>query len=125
MDAHMSFNDYEVIDDPGTPAGRHLHGMAQGYPVRASRLLTTIEDFIDDPVTGERMAPNIAGATVEIYLVPPRYTLASLPDAAALVCVDHTNKRIEFVELYDVCGPGFAWVTAVEAHAAAALAARP
>ena len=90
----MSLKEYEIIDDPGSPAGRQLGGMAHAEPRKASRLLTAVEDFVRDGVSaGMRMAPNAGGGTLEDYLLPPHYVLAYAPDAAVLIRIDHAQKE--------------------------------
>lgn len=119
----MSYKDYELVDDPGSSAGRQFEGLANAQPSKASRLLTAVDDCVDfDGASGERMAAGSGNPTnEEVYLVPHSYVLASIPDAAALIHIDHTTQRIEFVEIYDTCGgPGYGWNN-IRARAAAAL----
>jgi hypothetical protein len=119
----MSYKDYELVDDPASPAGLQFQGLANAQPSKASRLLTAVVDCVDsDGASGERMATGSGNPTgEEVYLVPHSYLLASMPDAATLLHIDHTTQRIEFVEIYDTCGgPGYGWKT-IRARAAAAL----
>ncbi len=121
--ANMSYKDYEVVDDPGSPAGQQFGGLANAQPNKASRLLTEVVDCVDsDGASGERMATGSGNPIKEeVYLVPHSYLLASIPDAAALIRIDHTTQKIEFVEIYDMCGgPGYGW-NPIRARAAAAL----
>ncbi len=119
----MSYKDYDTVDDPGSPAGQEFVRLAKTQPRKASRLLTAVDDFVDsDGASGEKMATGSGNALQEeVYLVPHSYLLASLPDAAVLVRIDHTTQKIEFVEIYEMCGgPGYAW-SAIGVRAAAAL----
>lgn len=118
----MSFREYEVVDDPAGRAGRQLDKLARTAPWSASRLLTAVEDFIRDGLLGGDRLAGAAGGAVEVYLVPPRFVLAHLPDAAALIRVDHAGKRIEFVRIIASCGgPGETQWAEIEAMAEAAL----
>jgi len=118
----MSFKEYEVVDDPESRAGKQLGQIANIYQMKASKMLTAVDDFIDDDgASGERMAVGSGHPPEEVYLVPPGYVLAHIPDAAILIRVDHAAKRIEFVEIYDQCGgPGFNW-NAIRTRAVATL----
>lgn len=118
----MSLKEYDVRDDPASAAGRQLEQMSNVSPVKASRLITAIEDFIeDDGASGEQMAVGSGRPPEEIYLVPPSYVLNHLPDAAGLLHVDHAARCIDFIEFFATCGgPGYAW-NAVKARATAAL----
>ena len=118
----MSLKEYEFIDDADGPAGQALQRLANGSPWKASRLVTALEDFLRDELAGaDRLAPAAAGGAAEVFLVPPRFVLAHLPDAAALVRVDHATRRVAVVEVIDICGgPGMQWA-AIEVAAAHAL----
>jgi hypothetical protein len=108
----MSFKDYELVDDPASSAGRQFESLANAQPRKASRLVTALDDCVDsDGASGELMAIGSGNPiNEEVYLVPHSYLLASMPDAATLLHIDHTTQRIEFVEIYDTCGgPGYSW----------------
>jgi hypothetical protein len=110
----MSWNDYEMenLDDPSSPAGNAMRALAAKDPHRLDRLLTALEDFTATPLTyADRLSPphpNPSGN--EAYVVPQRYALGSMPDAAALVLVEHSRQFISFDEIFEELGltPSFA-----------------
>jgi hypothetical protein len=70
----------------------------------ASRLVTAMEDFVlSDGAAGTSMAVSANGSR-EVFLVPPRYVINHIPDAAGLLRVDHAKQRIEPIAIYDQCG---------------------
>lgn len=98
----MTFTAYTVVDDPTTPAGTQLTNMVRKTRRKASRLLTAVEDFARDGLSGTLLRRDAAGVR-EAFLVPPEFVLRHFPDAAVVLRVDHTAKQIEFVEFFDSC----------------------
>jgi hypothetical protein len=82
------------MDPEGTPAGRQFEKLGRARPWATDRLVQALEDFAR---TDTELSCRIAGKRTEIYLVPPRYVLAHVPDAAALVRVDHAQRQIDVV----------------------------
>jgi hypothetical protein len=107
----MPLKEYDVVDDPLSGAGQQLTAMAKRYPQKTSRLLDAVDEFIDDDgLSGTRMATS-SNRDEEVYLAPPASVLSHIPDAAALIHLDHPRKRIECVEIFypDCGGPGYDW----------------
>lgn len=91
--------EYRLLDpDPGGAVVRTLGDIAATAPYRASRLIAALEEFVwNGPSDGYRIEPEDSGSLEEVYLVPPRYVLQTIPDAAALVRVDHSMLEIEII----------------------------
>jgi len=89
----MRINDYTFIDPDGSDAGTELEALGAW---RCERLARCLEEFVQ---TDTNLSCKVLGDGVEIYLVPPRAVLAHIPDAAALVSVDHRQRRIEIVHI--------------------------
>jgi len=76
----MRINDYEFIDPQGTEAGDQLKRLGRAHPFAAERLVRALEEFAR---TNTDLSNKVVeGADIEIYLVPPRYVLVHIPDAA-------------------------------------------
>jgi hypothetical protein len=94
---------------------------------RASRLTTALEDFERALHGGAHAVYTVAVAAdemSEVCFVPPRYLLRDMPDAAALVRVDHVARTLVVMEVYDEYPPGSdreedAWARIIEAASAA------
>lgn len=72
---------------------------AHGSPFRSNRLITALEEFVcGGPAT---LVARSSGASVEVYLAPPRIVLRGVPDAAALLLVDHAARTLELIEIID------------------------
>lgn len=95
----MKINDYEVEDPKGSPAGRQLEDLTHAHPFRTERLVQSLEDFVRNDTTNACHVAGSASAATEVFLVPPRFVLAHVPDAAALVRVSHERAEIEIVEI--------------------------
>ena len=102
----MSFDEYHLLDpDPDGSVVRTLRDIASTKPYRASRLITALEEFVwNGPSNGHRVEPEDSSGLVEIYLIPPRYILRMISDAAALVRVDHSVLEIEIILVRDEYG---------------------
>jgi len=106
----MIISSYRVIQPDDTPVGAVLWKMARtghGGRFRAERLVSALEAFVQRHTQSScRVAPE-AGGPVEVFLEPPRYVLNHLPDAAALLRVDHGKKTIELIHIFmDYGGSG-------------------
>jgi hypothetical protein len=101
----MSFKEYALVEpDADSLIGKLLTKMASAEPYRAGRLVTALEEFIWNGMeSGYRVVPEEGEGAVEIYIVPPRYVLA-VPDAAALLRVDHIGLRIEIIRVIEEYG---------------------
>lgn len=97
----MRINDYSLIDPQGSDAGTRLEALARAHPLRATRLVQCLEDFVRADTD---LACRLVEGGIEIYLVPPRYVLAHVPDSAALVRVDHQHRQIDIVAVVDEYG---------------------
>jgi hypothetical protein len=98
----MRINDYTFIDPIGTESGDRFKALARGRPQAAERLRRAIEAFIK--VDTELSCKVVESADVEIYLVPPHYVLHTVPDAAALMRVDHAARAIDIANILDEYG---------------------
>jgi hypothetical protein len=98
----MPLKEYDVMDDPLSGAGQQLTATAAGTRRRHHACWIGL--------SGTRMATS-SNCNEEVYLAPPSYVLSHIPDAAALIHLDHPKKRIEFVEIiYPNCGgAGYDW----------------
>jgi hypothetical protein len=92
----MNVNSYTFIDPEGTEAGAQFKKLGSARPFAADRLVQALEDFAR---TDTDLSCKIAGSRIEIYLVPPRTVLAHVPDAAALVRVNHERQEIDVVRI--------------------------
>lgn len=95
----MRINDY-ALEEPENVT-RQLTKWATDHPFRAARLLDCLEAFL---AADTDLAEGISEGPAVFYLVPPRFVLASMPDAAALVRVHHTRRRVEIVEIIEEYG---------------------
>lgn len=94
----MRINDYEFMNPFGTAAGDQLKGLGRRNPLAAERLIRAMEDFAS---TNTDLACKVIDrGDVEIFLVPPRYVLAHVPDAAVLIRVDHAGAQIDVIEIF-------------------------
>ena len=100
----MRIHEYQVIDRTDTEAAEQLKELANSHPHRAARLMDVLEEFVQMDTNSSYRVNSDARGTVEIYIVPPRYVLRHLPDAAALVRVSHTRREIELVEVMEEYG---------------------
>ena len=82
-------------------------GWARLSPFRANRLISALEDFIQSGA-GTQVAPAISSSApppdVAVYLAPPRAVLRGVPDMAALVRVDRTQRIVRIVGIIDEYG---------------------
>jgi hypothetical protein len=98
----MKLNDYKVVD-PGaagtSQAGQQLGKLANDNPFRAARLVDCLERFVaTDTDVADRI---IVEGQIEIYVVPPRFVLVHVPDAAALIRVNHARKQVDVVQIIE------------------------
>lgn len=100
----MIIEEYEVVWSDRSEAGKAIKEMARKSTWRASRLFSALEDFVVTKTRFSCRAAPDAESAVEVYLVPPRYVLAHLPDAAALVKVGHGMQKIELVHVFQEYG---------------------
>ena len=101
------------------PGGRDLRAL--GHPERIERLVSALEAFVDaDTTSAFRVAPELHGGPVEVFAVPPPTDLARLPDALALVRVDHPRRTLDLVAVFrEVGGRDGLWQQITEAAQAA------
>ncbi|MGH7042969.1 MAG: hypothetical protein ACREFY_12670 [Acetobacteraceae bacterium] len=67
--------------------------------------MRALKDFIKaDTDRAFRVAPEVHGGPVEIFAVPPPADLARLPDALALVRLDHRRRSIDLVAVFREVG---------------------
>jgi hypothetical protein len=98
----MLINDYSLIDPFDADAGRQFRRFAHAHAVAANRLLDALEGFV---VTDTAVSCRIfSGGALEFFLVPPRYVLAHVPDAAAMIRVNHDSKEIGIVAIIEEYG---------------------
>lgn len=103
----MNISEYAFVDPEATPAGRALDVLARRPGGRANRLVAALEAFaLENTVYADRVAPphGAPRGGVEVFCVPPRGLLACMPDAAALVRVDHGRRTVELVEVIEHYG---------------------
>jgi hypothetical protein len=78
-----------------------MERLARRFPRQASRLVDWLENSVVNEASRELCVKN---GDVEICLVPPRFVLVNLPDAAALIRIDHAAKTIEIVTIIELYG---------------------
>lgn len=103
----MNISEYAFLDPEATPAGRALALMARRPGGRANRLVAALEAFaLENTVYADRVTPprGAPRGMVEVFCVPPRSLLADMPDAAALVRVDHARRTVELMEVIEHYG---------------------
>jgi hypothetical protein len=124
----MIIRSYEVIQPDAGPVGAALREMARADPFRAERLVGALEDFVQrDTQFSFRVMPEAEGE-IEIFMEPPRWVLMHMPDAAALVRVDHGKRTIELIHLvedYGGSGEPAQWSEAQRWAYAALMSGRP
>ena len=91
----MNYKNFKLFGE------EQIEEWAHQWPFRMNRLITALEEFVcDGPAT--RVAPaDGVSIGVEVYLTPPRSILRGVPDAAALVLVNHRAQTIELIEVID------------------------
>lgn len=100
----MNISDYEFVNPAGPGGATALRTMASAHPFRAERLIAAIESFVaQDTDTADRLARSADGQR-EVYLVPPGFVLATVPDAAVLVLVDHAARCFSLALLVEEYG---------------------
>lgn len=101
----MPVEEYAVVQPVlQSTVGRAWHHLAQTRPERAERLLDALEDAVTAGLASSyRVLPQNPGS-VEVFMVPPRYALLVVSDAAALVRVDHVAQTIEIIEVVENYG---------------------
>jgi len=100
----MRVTDYQ-IKDAGRSVWTQMKAFSEQHPFRAARLTTALEEFVlNDTEFAFCVLPEKKQGSVEVYMIPPRYVVMHIPDAAALVRVDHTNRTIELVEMFEDYG---------------------
>lgn len=103
----MNISEYAFVDPEATPAGQSLTALARRPGGRGNRLIAALEAFaLENTVYADRVAPRRGAprGIVEVFCVPPRSLLAQMPDAAALVRVDHGGRIVELVEVIEHYG---------------------
>ena len=120
----MNISDYVVKPFDRRSIERKFMALAASEPLKAERLVRALEEFVQQD-TGASCcvgaSPN--GGDVEIFMVPPRKEVALIPDAVAVVKVDHTKSTISITYLdpdYGVGREAAAW-QAVQRAAQAAI----
>lgn len=76
-----------------------IRTLARREPHKAARLVSSLEDFVQDG-PAELVVKHAVGRR-EAYLVPPRLALLTVPDAAAMVVVDHDVQKVEIVQIME------------------------
>lgn len=100
----MNISDYEFVDPAGSPLGLKEKKLDRERPDLMNRLIGALEEFArGDTVSADRLARSADGL-IEVYMVPPRFVLAHLPDGAVLVRVDHRYRKLELVTIVDEYG---------------------
>ena len=96
----MKLSDYRWEDpELQDEGGRALRALDN--PHRIARLVRALEAFLEaDSDTAFRIAPELHGGPVEVFAVPPPADLARLPDALALVRVDHRARILSLVAVF-------------------------
>jgi hypothetical protein len=96
MEQYMAFRNFELDGES------LIEAMAKEAPYRCARLVTALEDFIE---RGAEFGTLVAGkGELAVYLTPPRAVLRGVPDAAALVLVDHQTRFLEIIEVVEEYG---------------------
>jgi hypothetical protein len=98
----MRIDDYELINPRDTEAGDRLTSFAHVHPLAAERLVRALEEFVHADT--DLSYKIVEDADIETYLVPPRYVLVHVPDAAALIRVNHASEQIDIVEIFEEYG---------------------
>lgn len=100
----MLIDAYRVVQPDAGPVSAVLRHMARADPFRAERLVGALEAFVQrDTRASFRVLPE-AGGDIEIFMEPPRYVLRHMPDAVALLRVDHRKRTIELVHVIEDYG---------------------
>lgn len=97
----MRVNDYRLIDPRTTGVGEEFRAFARVHPFAAERLWRCLEDFVQ---ADTEHSCKILERNGEFYLVPPRFVLAHVPDAAAVIRVIHRTRQLEIVEIISEYG---------------------
>jgi hypothetical protein len=100
----MLISVYSVIQPDAGPIGAVLRKLARADPYRAERLVGALEAFVQRDTQDSFPVLPEAGGEVEIFMEPPRYVLKHMPDAAALVRVDHRSRTIELIHIVEDYG---------------------
>jgi hypothetical protein len=100
----MSVKEYTFIDPLDGNLGDALREWLRRRTSRASRLISALEEFVERDLDLSSLATERKRDGREIYLEPPRYVLAHMPDAACLIRVDHVPRTIEVVHLKEEYG---------------------
>lgn len=94
----MKIDDYTFAD---LTKGQ-FDALARNRPIRAERLLDEFERFVErDTDASDRIFPLTNGNPKEVFMVPPSWILRHLPDAAVIASVDHTNKTISALQIFE------------------------
>jgi hypothetical protein len=96
----MSLLEYEMpLPDPLGPIGRAWAKMAHDEPIRTGRLISALEEFLRaDSHTNYRVLQDL-DKRIDFCIVPPRYVLRGVPDAAVLVRIDHGATKIDIIQV--------------------------
>ncbi len=76
-----------------------IQTLARQEPYKTARLVSSLEDFVRDGPAELVVKHAVRGR--EVYLVPPRLALLTVPDAAAVVLVDHDTQTLDIVQIID------------------------
>jgi len=98
----MRIDDYDPMNPLDSAVGDRIRTLARDRPLAAERLLRALEEFVGrDTGIASKVLEHEDN---EIYLVPPRFVLAHVPDIAAPVRVNHASRLIDIVEIIEEYG---------------------
>src|SRR4051812_22577548 len=97
----MSYLAYEVLyDDLSNGGGKELKQLARAKPRLAAKLTRVFEQFVTIGASaGHRIAPELRGGSLEVYLLPRPADLARISTPVALVRINHTATTIEIIKV--------------------------
>ena len=96
----MNISDYDVKPFDRRQIERQFRALAASEPLKAERLVRALEEFVQQDTTASccvGASPN--GGYVEVFMVPTRKEVALIPDAVAVVKVDHPSATISITYL--------------------------
>jgi hypothetical protein len=112
----MSISSYEFIEPAMGVLGDAFREWAWREPGRAARLVYALEAFQGRDLGLSCLVAENDDGSRQIYLEPPRFVLANVPDAACLIRVDHGAGEFEIAHIledYGGVGEREQWAAAV------------
>jgi hypothetical protein len=112
----MSIDSYTFIEPTRGVLGDGFRQWAFREPGRAARVVRALDEFQERDLGLSCLVTENEDGSRQIYLEPPRFVLANVPDAACLVRVDHGAREFEIVHIledYGGVGEREQWAAAV------------